>query len=65
MRKNVLWSKAHAQAGQVSVTEGEENHEDDEPAIVKKEDRQVKTRLNVTQHEERDEGEAANDEHRK
>lgn len=61
----LLWSEAHAQAGQVSVTEGEEDHEEDEPAVMMEEDRQVETRVNVTQHEERDEDETTHDDHRK
>lgn len=57
----LLWSIAHAQAGQVPITEGEDNHEDDEETIVVEEDWQVETRLHVTQHEERDEDQAAHD----
>lgn len=61
----LLWSEAHAEAGQVSVTEGEDDHEEDEPAVMIEEDGQVETRLNITQHEERDEDETAHDGHRK
>lgn len=35
----LLWSKAHAETGQVSITEGEDNHEEDEPAVMMEEDR--------------------------
>lgn len=49
----LLWSEAHAEAGQVSTGEGEEDHEDDEPGIVLKDDRQIVAGLNVAQHEER------------
>lgn len=59
----LLWSEAHAQTGQISVTEGKEDYEEDEPAIMMKEDRQVETRLNITQHEERDECETAHNDH--
>ena len=61
----LLWSETHAEAGQVSITEGEDDHEEDEPAVMMEEDGQVETRLNITQHEERDEDEAAHDGHRK
>lgn len=60
----LLWSVAHAEARQVSVTEGEEDHEDDEEAVVVEEDGQEDTRLNVTQHEERNEQQATHDGHR-
>lgn len=56
-----LWAKTHAQAGQVSVGEGKEHHEGDEPAIMEEEDRELETRLYVAQHEERDEGQAEHD----
>lgn len=42
-----LWAEAHAQAGQVSVGEGEEQHETDEPGVVVEEDGEVEPRLNV------------------
>lgn len=50
---DILGSEAHAEAGQVSVGEGEEDHEDDVPGIVGEEHRQVAPGLDVTQHEER------------
>lgn len=65
MRKNILWTKAHAEACQVSITEGEKNYEEDEPAVMMEEDGQVETRLNVTQHEKRNEDETTHDGHRK
>lgn len=61
----LLWAVAHAETGQVAVTEGEDNHEDDEEAIMVEEDGQVETRLDVTQHEEGDEDQATQDKHRK
>lgn len=57
-----LWAETHAQASQVSVGEGEEQHEPDEPGVVVEEDGQVEARLNVAQHEERYEGHAGHDE---
>lgn len=51
----LLGSEAHAETGQVSVGEGEEDHEDDVPGVVGEQHREVVTRLNVTQHEEGDE----------
>lgn len=54
---HLLRSKAHAETGQVSVGEGEEDHEDDVPGIMVKPHREVVTRLNIAQHEERDEDE--------
>lgn len=42
-----LWAEAHAQASQVSVREGEEQHETDEPGVMVEEDGEVETRLNV------------------
>lgn len=56
-----LWAETHAQAGQVSVGESEEHHEGDEPAVVDEEDGEFETRLNVAQHEERDEGQTGHD----
>lgn len=53
----LLGSKAHAKTGQVSVGEGEDDHEDDVPGIMGKQNREVVTRLDVAQHEERDEDE--------
>lgn len=61
----LLWSKTHAQAGQVSVTEGEEDHEDDEPAVMLEENWQVDTRLNVAQHEEGHKDHTTRNDHRK
>lgn len=55
---------AHAEAGQVSVREGEEDHEDDEPSIVLKEDRQVAPGLHIAEHEERNEQQASQHEDR-
>lgn len=51
----LLWSEAHAETGQVSVGEREESHEDDVPGVVAKQHWEIVTRLNVAQHEERDE----------
>lgn len=51
----LLGPKAHAKAGQVSIGKGKDYHEDDEPGIVFKEDRQVVSGLNIAQHEERHE----------
>lgn len=56
-----LWAEAHAQAGQVSVREGEEQHESDEPGVMVEEDGQVETGQNVAEHEERYEGHAGHD----
>lgn len=53
-----LWAKAHAKTGQISVREGEDGHEADEPAVMVKEDGKVDTRLDVTQHEEGHENQA-------
>jgi len=51
----LLGSKAHAETGQVSVGEGEEDHEDDVQGVVAKQHGEVVTRLHVAQHEEGDE----------
>lgn len=56
-----LWAVAHAQAGQVSVGEGEERHEGDEPAVMGEVDGEIGARMNVAQHEERDEGQSGPD----
>lgn len=48
-----LGSEAHAEAGQVAVGEGEEDHEDHVPGVVREEHGQVVAGLHVTQHEER------------
>jgi len=51
----LLGSKAHAEAGQVSVGEREEDHEDDVPGVMRKQHGEVVARFDVAQHEERDE----------
>lgn len=51
----LLGPEAHAEAGQVSVAEGEEDHEEDVPGVVGEQHRQVVPGLDVTQHEERHE----------
>ncbi|XP_037830705.1 cyclin-dependent kinase 15 isoform X1 [Kryptolebias marmoratus] len=56
---------AHAEACQISVTEGKQDHKDDEKTIMVKKDGQMKSRLNVTQHEERDKDHPTYDGHRK
>lgn len=61
----LLRSVAHAEARQISITEGEQDHEDDEESVVVEKDGQMKTRLNVTQHEERNEEQPTTDGHRK
>lgn len=61
VNKNLLRAVAHAQAGQVAVTEGKEDHEDDEDAVMMEEDGEVEPRLDVTQHEERDKNQATGD----
>ena len=61
----LLWAVAHAEACQVSITEGEENHEDDEETVMMEVNGQVESRLNITQHEKGDEDHAAQDGHRK
>ena len=48
-----LGSEAHAKAGQVSIGDGEEDHEDDVPGVMKEYNRQVFTGLHVAQHEKR------------
>lgn len=53
-----LGAEAHAEAGQVAVGEGEEDHEEDVPGVVGEDDGEVVTRLDVAQHEEGDEDEA-------
>lgn len=57
----VLWSEAHAETGQVSVAEGEEDHENDVPGVVSEHHGQVVSGLNVTEHEERNEHQACDD----
>lgn len=51
----LLWSKAHAEAGQVSIGEREQDHEEDVPGVMRKHHGEVVPRLDVAQHEERDE----------
>lgn len=63
--KSLLRSKAHAEAGQVSVGEGEEDHEDNVPRVVGEQHREVVTRLYVTQHEQRDEDDTQEHQDRK
>ena len=57
----LLWAIAHAQTGQVSVTEGKQHHEDNEPGVMVEEDGQVEAGLDVTQHEERQEDDTSGD----
>ncbi len=57
----ILWSEAHAETGQVSVAEGEEDHEDDVPGVVSEHHGQVVSGLDVTEHEERNEHQACDD----
>lgn len=61
----LLGSKAHAEAGQVAVGEGEEDHEDDVPGVVGEQHGQVDPRRHVAQHEERHEDDAQRHEDRK
>lgn len=49
----LLWSEAHAKAGQVSIAEGEEDNEEDVPGVVGEQHGQVVPGLDVTQHKER------------
>ena len=49
----LLWSEAHAEAGQVSIAEGEEDNEDDVPGVVGEQHGQVVPGLDITQHKER------------
>lgn len=50
-----LGAEAHAEAGQVTIGEGEEDHEDNVPGVMGEQHGQVLTRLDVAQHEEGDE----------
>lgn len=59
-----LGAEAHAEAGQVAVGEGEEDHEEDVPGVVREDHGEVVTRLDVAQHEEGDEDEARRHQHR-
>lgn len=61
----LLGPEAHAETGQVAITEGKQDHEHDEKGIMIKEDGQVNTRLNVTQHEEWDENDTTHNHPRK
>lgn len=61
MLRHFLWSEAHAEAGQVSIAEGEEDHEDDVPGIMTEHHGQEDSGLNVTEHEERNEHQACDD----
>lgn len=61
----LLGSKAHAEAGQVAVGEGEEDHEDDVPGVVGEQHGQVETWHHVAQHEERHEDDTQRHEDRK
>lgn len=56
-RVRSLGAEAHAETGQVSVGEGEEDHEDDVPGVVGEDRGEAVARLHVAQHEERDEDE--------
>lgn len=49
-----LRPEAHAKAGQVTIGDGEEDHKDDEPGVMREHDRQVVTGVHVAQHEKRD-----------
>lgn len=49
-----LWPEAHAKAGQVAIGDGEEDHEDDVPGVMREHNRQVVTGFHITQHEKRD-----------
>ena len=53
--KALLGPEAHAEAGQVSVTEAEQHHEEDVPGVVGEQHGQVGSRLDVAHHEERKE----------
>lgn len=50
----LLGPEAHAKAGQVAIGDGEEDHEDDVPGVMREYDRQVVTGLHVAQHEKGD-----------
>lgn len=49
-----LWPEAHAKAGQVAIGEGEDDHEDDVPGVMREHNRQVVTGFHIAQHEKRD-----------
>lgn len=61
----LLWSEAHAEAGQIAVGEGEEDYEDDVPGVVIKQNGEVVTRRDVAEHEEWDEDDPQAHQHRK
>lgn len=64
--RHLLGSKAHAEAGQVSIGKGEEDHEDDVPGIVAEPHGLGNhTRLDITEHEEGDEDDPQAHEDRK
>lgn len=64
--QSLLGSKAHAEAGQVSVGKGEKNHEDDVPGIMAEPHGLGNhTRLDITEHEEGDEDDPQAHEDRK
>lgn len=64
--QSLLGSKAHAEAGQVSVGKGEKNHEDDVPGIMAEPHCLGNhTRLDITEHEEGDEDDPQAHEDRK
>lgn len=65
MEVHSLGAEAHAETGQVAVGKGEEDHEEDVPGVMGKEDGEVITRLNVAQHEEGDEDEPRRHQDRK
>lgn len=58
-----LGPEAHAEAGQVAVGDGEEDHEDDVPGVMGEEDGQVVPGLHVAQHEQGDEDDAEEHQH--
>lgn len=62
---HLLGSEAHAETGQVSVGEGEDDHEDDVQGVVFKHHGEVVTRLDIAQHEERYEDDSQTHQDRK
>lgn len=58
-----LGPKAHAKAGQVAIGEREDDHEDDEPGVMREYNRQVVTGLYVAQHEKRDKDDTEGHQH--
>lgn len=65
MEVHSLGAEAHAETGQVAVGKGEEDHEEDVPSVMGKEDGEVITWLNVAQHEEGNEDEPCHHQDRK